>query len=114
MLLSNLSAFAAVELVGRRALLVPGIFVLTLILLIMGIMGCVTTPGALWVILVCIFLWYVSILVASRIYMGLISIRAVAYQLTIGAVGFALGSEVSSLPLRAKVQTIIGLTQGVL
>ncbi len=37
-----------------------------------------------------------------------------AYQLTIGAVGFAIGAEVSSLPLRSKVQGVVGITQGVL
>lgn len=63
MLLSNLTAFFGIERVGRRALLVPGIIALTTILLIMGIMGCVTTSGALWVIIVCIFLWLVIKLV---------------------------------------------------
>lgn len=57
MLLSNLSAFVGIERIGRRALLVPGIFALTFILLIMGIMGCLTAKGATWVIIVCIFLW---------------------------------------------------------
>jgi hypothetical protein len=57
MLLSNLSAFFFVETTGRRALLLPGIIALTLILLLMGIMGCVTSSAALWVIVVCVFLW---------------------------------------------------------
>lgn len=61
MLLSNLSAFVFADSVGRRTLLVPGIFALTFILLLMGIMGCVSASGAIWVILVCIFLWYVNL-----------------------------------------------------
>lgn len=39
--------------------------------------------------------------------------RAIAYQFTIGAVGFAIGAEIASPPLRAKVQAIVGLSQGV-
>jgi hypothetical protein len=38
--------------------------------------------------------------------------RSVAFQLTLGAVGFAIGSEVTSLPLRASTQSIVGFTQG--
>lgn len=81
MLLSNGAAFVLIETTGRRALLVPGIIALTCILLLMGIMGFVKSGAALWVIVVCVFLW------------------AIAYQLTIGAVGFALGGEIASLPL---------------
>jgi hypothetical protein len=57
MLVSNISAFVGIEWIGRRALLVPGIIALTVILLVMGIMGCLHSSGALWVIIVCIFLW---------------------------------------------------------
>lgn len=39
--------------------------------------------------------------------------RAVFYQITIGAIGFALSSEVGSLPLRPVTQSIVGVTQGV-
>ncbi|GAM42634.1 MFS transporter [Talaromyces pinophilus] len=95
MLISNLSAFFVVEVSGRRKLLVPGMIVLTLICLIMGIMGCLTSKAAFWVSIVCIFLW------------------AVFYQITIGAIGFALSSEVGSLPLRPVTQSIVGVTQGV-
>ncbi|KAF2094705.1 general substrate transporter [Rhizodiscina lignyota] len=93
MLLSNLSAFVFAESVGRRTLLVPGIFCLTVTLLVMGIMGCLTSSAAIWVILVCIFLW------------------AIAYQLTVGACGFALASEISTLPLRPAAQTVVLLAQ---
>ena len=95
MLLSNLSAFFLIEVVGRRVLLVPGMFVLTLTLLIMGIMGCIGTTAATWVVLVCIFFW------------------SIAYQVTTGAIGFALGSEIASLPLRASTQSLLAFTQNV-
>lgn len=94
MLLSNLSAFFFVEVAGRRTLLIPGVIILTMFLLLMGIMGCIHTDGAMWFSVVCIFIW------------------AIVYQLTIGAVGFAFGSEISHLPLRPTVQSIIGITQG--
>ncbi|OCL04121.1 general substrate transporter [Glonium stellatum] len=91
-LLSNLSAFFLIEWVGRRTLLVYGVFFLTFILLIMGIMGCINTMGAIWFTVVCIFLW------------------SLVYEATIGAIGFAVASEISSLPLRATVQSIIGMS----
>lgn len=37
--------------------------------------------------------------------------RAIVYQLTIGAVGFAIASEISTLPLRPAAQTVILVTQ---
>lgn len=57
MLLTNISAFFFIEQVGRRGILFWGMVALTLIQLLMGIMGFVTSSAALWVILVCIFLW---------------------------------------------------------
>lgn len=57
MLLSNMAAFPLTEMVGRRPLLVVGMVLLTFIELIMGIMGAVGNSAALWVTLVCIFLW---------------------------------------------------------
>lgn len=93
MLLSNLAAFGLTEIAGRRTLLVPGMFALTAIELLLGIMGCISAKGAIWVILVCIFLW------------------AIIYQITVGAAGFALASEVGSLPLRAATQSIVIVTQ---
>ncbi|KAF2185845.1 general substrate transporter [Zopfia rhizophila CBS 207.26] len=94
MLLSNLSAFFFIETAGRRRFLVSGITVLTFVLLLMGIMGCFASKGTLWFSVVCIFIW------------------AIVYQATIGAIGFAFGSEISTLPLRPTVQSLIGLTQG--
>lgn len=58
MLISNLAAFVLSEVLGRRTILVFGMFALTIFLVIMGIMGCIEVEGAIWVILVCIFLWY--------------------------------------------------------
>lgn len=92
MLLSSLSAFILIEFVGRRTLLVYGVFGLTFVLLLMGIMGCINTTGAMWFSVVCIFLW------------------SLIYEATIGAIGFAVASEISTLPLRATVQSIIGTT----
>lgn len=74
MLLSNISAFPLIEVVGRRPLLVYGMFTLTIVELvsrdticnvhnslnpeqIMGIMGVINNDAALWVTLACIFLW---------------------------------------------------------
>ncbi|KAL1891833.1 hypothetical protein Sste5346_007377 [Sporothrix stenoceras] len=94
MLLSNLVAFPFIEIFGRRPLLLFGIFGLTAVLLLMGIMGFVHTSGAVWVVLVCIFLW------------------AIIYQLTIGAVGFALAYEVATPQLRPMTASIVGFSQG--
>ncbi|KIW42677.1 uncharacterized protein PV06_06203 [Exophiala oligosperma] len=94
MLLSNISAFFVIEYVGRRKLLVYGIIGLTLTELLMGIMGCVSASGAIWVILVSIFLW------------------AIIYQMTVGAVGFALASEVPTPRLRPATMSLVGFSQG--
>ncbi|CAK7211314.1 hypothetical protein SBRCBS47491_001082 [Sporothrix bragantina] len=94
MLLSNLTAFPFIEIFGRRPLLLFGIFGLTTVLLLMGIMGFVHTSGAVWVVLVCIFLW------------------AIIYQMTIGAVGFALAYEVATPQLRPMTASIVGFSQG--
>ncbi|KAF2811807.1 MFS general substrate transporter [Mytilinidion resinicola] len=94
MLLANISAFFFIETTGRRPLIVYGTAVLTLLLLVMGIVGCVSTSAAKWAVVVLIFLW------------------SIVFQLTLGAIGFAIGSEISSLPLRASTQSIIGVTQG--
>jgi hypothetical protein len=46
MLLSTSSAFPMVEMVGRRRLIVPGCFILTFFLFIIGIMGCISNKTA--------------------------------------------------------------------
>lgn len=61
----------------------------------MGIMGCITSSAAVWVILVCMFLW------------------AIVYQLTIGAVGLAIGAELPSVLLRATTVSIVGFTTSI-
>lgn len=61
---------------------------------LMGIMGCVSASGAIWVILVSIFLW------------------AIIYQMTVGAVGFALASEVPTPRLRPATMSLVGFSQG--
>lgn len=75
MLLSNLVAFFVVEVVGRRKLLVSGMFLLTLICLLLGIMGCLNTNGAQWFAIICIFLWYVTrgVMFRSLIQLGFLT-----------------------------------------
>ncbi|CAO3692873.1 unnamed protein product [Umbelopsis ramanniana] len=90
MMMSTLASFPLVEIVGRRTMIVPAVFALTLINLLIGIMGCLSnTVAAGWVILVLIFLW------------------AIVYQCSIGAVGFVLASEVATLHLRAATQGLV-------
>jgi hypothetical protein len=86
MLLSSLSGFYFVEAAGRRILLVrqttlfykipeailtallkvPGVIILTFILLLMGIMGCIKSTGAMWFSVVCIFIWYIYTSLSSQ------------------------------------------------
>ncbi|KAJ9136628.1 General substrate transporter [Pleurostoma richardsiae] len=95
MLLSNLSAFTLIEVSGRRPLILYGMIALTLIELLMGIMGVVDNAGAIWLILVCIFLW------------------AIVYQVSIGAVGFAVAVEIPTPSLRPTTVSLVGLVQGI-
>lgn len=96
MLLATCAAFVLVETVGRRALVVPSLFALSLILLIMGILGCFPKlQGALWGIVVMMYVW------------------ALVYQLSIGATGFVLASEVGTLRLRAATQALVTVMNGV-
>ncbi|ERS96913.1 MFS transporter [Sporothrix schenckii 1099-18] len=95
MFLSNASAFPLIEVVGRRPLMIVGIFSLTVIEFLMGIMGVVNNAAALWVTLVCIFLW------------------ALAYQVTVGAVGLAVAAEVATPRLRPITISLVGCMQGV-
>lgn len=93
MLIASALAFPLIEVVGRRKLLVPGTFTLTGSLLIMGITGCFSTKAATWIFLVSIFLW------------------AFVYECTLGAVGFAFGAEIPSLPMRGTNVSLMGFTQ---
>lgn len=95
MFLSNASAFPLIEVVGRRPLMIVGIFSLTVIEFIMGIMGVVNNAAALWVTLVCIFLW------------------ALMYQVSVGAVGLAVASEVATPRLRPITISLVGCMQGI-
>lgn len=96
MLLATCAAFLLVETVGRRALLVPALFALSLILLVMGILGCFPQlQEALWGIVVMMYIW------------------ALVYQLSIGATGFVLASEVATLRLRAATQALVTVMNGV-
>jgi hypothetical protein len=96
MIIATCAVFGLVEIVGRRTLIVPSLFILCVLLLIIGIMGCVPNQNtAGWVIIVMIYIW------------------AVIYQLSIGATGFVLASEVATMRLRAATQALVTVTNGV-
>ncbi|KAL4888092.1 general substrate transporter [Aspergillus ambiguus] len=96
MLLSSMSAFPLTEILGRRTLIVWPQFALCLILLVIGIMGCL--PGqtkASWGIIVFICLW------------------AIIFQLSIGATGFVLASEIATMRLRGPTQGLVTISNAV-
>lgn len=96
MLLSSAAAFPLSEMIGRRTLIVPSQFVLVFFLLLIGIMGCIPNKVASgWAIVVFIYMW------------------AIVYQVSIGATGFVLASEVASLKLRAVTQSLVTMSNGV-
>lgn len=96
MLLSSAAAFPLSEMIGRRTLIVPSQFLLCFFLLLMGIMGCLSDQTkAGWAIVVFIYLW------------------AIVYQVSIGATGFVLASEVATLRLRAVTQALVTMSNGV-
>lgn len=96
MLLATMAVFPLAEVVGRRTLIVPGQFILCFFLLLIGIMGCLSDKvKAGWAIVVFTYLW------------------AIIYQMTIGATGFVLASEVATLRLRAVTQALVTMTNGV-
>lgn len=96
MLLSSAAAFPLSEMIGRRTLIVPAQFVLCFFLLLIGIMGCIPNQTkAGWAIVVFIYLW------------------AIVYQVSIGATGFVLASEVATLRLRAVTQSLVTMSNGV-
>lgn len=95
MLISTGAAFPMIEIVGRRTLIVPSMFVLSLFLLCMGIAGCFDTQVALWAIVVLMYLW------------------ALVYQISLGACGFVLASEVATLRLRASTQALVTVMNGI-
>ena len=95
MLLASAAVFPLSEVFGRRTLIVPGQFVLCFFLLLIGIMGCLPDKTkASWAIVVFIYIW------------------AIVYQLSIGATGFVLASEVATLRLRSVTQALVTMTNG--
>ncbi|KAH8805310.1 general substrate transporter [Xylogone sp. PMI_703] len=96
MLLASLAAFPLTEIVGRRSLIVWPQFVLCFMLLLIGIMGCVPDKSkAGWGIVVFIYVW------------------AIIYQLSIGATGFVLASEIATMRLRGATQGLITITNAI-
>lgn len=93
MFVSCILAFPLIEIVGRRKLILPGTFILTSTLLVIGICGCFNTKAANWVFLVSVFAW------------------GAIYQCTLGGVGFALGGEIPSLTMRASTVSLMGFCQ---
>lgn len=93
MLLASTAAFPLTEIFGRRALIVAPQFVLCFMLLLIGIMGCVPDQGkASWGIVAFIYVW------------------AIVYQLSIGATGFVLASEIATIRLRSATQGLVTIT----
>jgi MFS family permease len=96
MLAASLSAFPLTEIYGRRFLIVGPQFMLCFMLLIIGILGCVPDKTkASWGIVALLYMW------------------ALIYQLSIGATGFVLASEIATMRLRATTQGFITITNSV-
>ena len=96
MLISSVAAFPLSEIIGRRTLIVPAQFALCFFLLLIGIMGCIPNQEkAGWAILVFIYL------------------RALIYQVSIGATGFVLAREIATLRLRAVTKALVTMSNGV-
>ncbi|KAH7388947.1 general substrate transporter [Cadophora sp. MPI-SDFR-AT-0126] len=93
MLVASTAAFPLTEIYGRRFLIVIPQFILCLMLLLIGIMGCVPNKSqASWGIVAFIYVW------------------ALIYQLSIGATGFVLASEIATMRLRGATQGLITIT----
>ncbi|KAJ6044705.1 uncharacterized protein N7446_002899 [Penicillium canescens] len=96
MLLSSIAAFPLTEILGRRTLIVWPQFALCFMLLVIGILGCVPDQTkASWGIIVFIYLW------------------AIIFQLSIGATGFVLASEIATMRLRGATQGLVTITNAV-
>lgn len=96
MLLASMCAFPLSEIVGRRTMIVIPQIVLCCILLLIGILGCVPDQEkASWAIIVFIYIW------------------SIIYQLSIGAVGFVLASEIATVRLRSTTQGLVTITNAV-
>lgn len=96
MLLASMAAFPLTEIFGRRFLIVGPQFALCLMLLIIGILGCIPDKEkAGWGIVGLLYVW------------------ALIYQLSIGATGFVLASEIATMRLRAATQGLITITNSI-
>ncbi|KAJ5210095.1 hypothetical protein N7472_000234 [Penicillium cf. griseofulvum] len=96
MLLSSVAAFPLTEIVGRRTLIVWPQFALCFMLLVIGTLGFVPDQAkASWGIIVFIYLW------------------AIVFQLSIGATGFVLASEIATMRLRGATQGLVTISNAV-
>jgi hypothetical protein len=96
MLLASMGAFPLTESVGRRTMIVIPQFVLCGILLLIGVLGCLADQEkANWAIIVFVYIW------------------AIMYQLSIGAAGFVLASEIATVRLRSTTQGLVTITNAV-
>ena len=128
MLLSNIAAFPLIETAGRRPLLMYGMIVLTVVELVRIFQVCrrwvhantITVDGYhgmrqhFWCTMgdPCLHFPLVGVFTELASADADDTDRALAYQVSIGAVGFALASEVSSPPLRPITISLVGITQG--
>ncbi|KAL8303128.1 hypothetical protein RB597_005251 [Gaeumannomyces tritici] len=87
-LVGNICSWPLVDRLGRRPLLVGGSFVMTALLLVVGGVSTIPTPGAL------------SATVAFMVIWGFL------YQMTLGAVAYGVGGETASVTLRQKTYSI--------
>ncbi|KAF7167914.1 hypothetical protein CNMCM6106_003284 [Aspergillus hiratsukae] len=96
MLLATTAAFPLTEIVGRRTMIVWPQFALCFMLLLIGIMGCIPDRAkASWGIVAFIYVW------------------AIIYQLSIGATGFVLASEIATMRLRGATQGLVTISNAV-
>ncbi|KAJ5931506.1 hypothetical protein N7516_005995 [Penicillium verrucosum] len=96
MFLSSVAAFPLTEIVGRRTLIVWPQFALCFMLLVIGVLGCVPDQAkASWGIIVFIYVW------------------AIIFQLSIGATGFVLASEIATMRLRGATQGLVTISNAV-
>jgi hypothetical protein len=96
MLLSSMAAFPLTEILGRRTLIVWPQFALCIMLLVIGILGCIPDQTkASWGIIVFIYLW------------------AIIFQLSIGSTGFVLASEIATMRLRGATQGLVTISNAV-
>ncbi|KAK5173250.1 uncharacterized protein LTR77_001931 [Saxophila tyrrhenica] len=94
MLLASTAAFPLTEIYGRRFLIVGPQFALCFMLLMVGILGCIPNhPVA-----------------TGKAIVAFIYVWALIYQLSIGATGFVLASEIATMRLRGATQGLITIT----